>query len=199
MAALARRSGRCRQHALVGAKLTRDVQRVAVEETRLGIPAAVRPRHHSRSPDGVSDPACRSGRLRSRSLGKRTARASALEATADGVNFNYAPMLDVSRDPRWGRIAEGPGEDPWLASRFRLWPRSGVSKATISEKPKEYSGDRQASCCLWSCRKRGRDYHSVDISERTFLEIYMPPFKAAVEAGVGGDHARVSTILPASP
>ncbi len=114
-------------------------------------------------------------------LWQRTARASALEATADGVNFNYAPMLDVSRDPRWGRIAEGPGEDPWLASVFAIAKVRGNQGDDIAKR--RLLAATAKHLAAYGAAIAGRDYASVDISERTFLEVYMPPFKAAVEAG----------------
>lgn len=168
-------------NALFGAELTREVQRVAVEETRLGIPLLftldVIHGHRTVFPIPLAEAATFDP-----DLWERTARASALEATADGVNFNYAPMVDVSRDPRWGRIAEGPGEDPWLASRLAVAKIRGIQGDGIG-KP-----ENMAACAkhlaAYGAAQAGRDYHSVDISERTFLEVYMPPFKAAIDAGV---------------
>ncbi|MGH1479342.1 MAG: glycoside hydrolase family 3 N-terminal domain-containing protein [Geminicoccales bacterium] len=165
---------------LVGAKLTHDVQRVAVEETRLGIPLLfaldVIHGHRTVFPIPLAEAATFDP-----DLWERTARASALEATADGVNFNYAPMLDVSRDPRWGRIAEGPGEDTWLASVFGVAKVRGNQGDDIA-KPENMAATAK-HLAAYGAPQAGRDYHSVDISERSFLETYMPPFKAAVEAG----------------
>ncbi|MDH3660090.1 MAG: glycoside hydrolase family 3 C-terminal domain-containing protein [Alphaproteobacteria bacterium] len=165
---------------LFGAEQTREVQRVAVEETRLGIPLLfaldVIHGHRTVFPIPLAEAATFDP-----DLWERTARASALEATADGVNFNYAPMLDVSRDPRWGRIAEGPGEDPWLASRFAVAKVRGTQGDDI-KKPENMAATAK-HLAAYGAAQAGRDYHSVDISERTFLEVYMPPFKAAVDAG----------------
>ena len=102
---------------LWGAEETRAVQRLAVEESRLGIPLLlgldVLHGHHTIFPVPLAE-AC----LFDPALWEKTARAAAEEATMDGVAMTFAPMLDVARDPRWGRIVEGPGEDPWVASEF---------------------------------------------------------------------------------
>lgn len=109
------------------------------------------------------------------------ARISAIEATADGVNWNYSPMVDICRDPRWGRIAEGSGEDPWLGSV--------IAKAYV----RGYQGDNMKSdstmmACvkhfaLYGAAEGGRDYNTVDMSLQRMFNYYLPPYKAAVEAG----------------
>ena len=111
------------------------------------------------------------------------ARISAIEATADGVNWNYSPMVDICRDPRWGRIAEGSGEDPWLGSV--------MAKAYV----RGYQGDNMKSdstmmACvkhfaLYGAAEGGRDYNTVDMSQQRMFNYYLPPYKAAVEAGCG--------------
>ncbi len=168
-------------NALFGAAQTHEVQRIAVEETRLGIPLLftldVIHGHRTVFPIPLAEAATFDP-----DLWERTARASALEATADGVNFSYAPMIDVSRDPRWGRIAEGPGEDPWLTSVYAVAKIRGIQGDDIG-KPENMAGTAK-HLAGYGAPQAGRDYHSVDISERTFLEVYMPPFKAAVDAGV---------------
>ena len=111
-----------------------------------------------------------------------TARESAKEAAAEGLAMTFAPMLDVARDPRWGRIAEGPGEDPWLGMRIAEAKVRGFQGANLA------AADALASVakhfCAYGAVTAGRDYASVDISERTLREVYMPPFAAAVGAGV---------------
>jgi beta-glucosidase len=167
-------------NALFGAELTHEVQRIAVEETRLGIPLLltldVIHGHRTVFPIPLAEAATFDP-----DLWERTARASALEATADGVNFNYSPMIDVSRDPRWGRIAEGPGEDPWIASRYAVAKVRGIQGDDIG-KPHNMAATAK-HLAAYGAPQAGRDYHSVDISDRTFMEVYMPPFKAAVDAG----------------
>jgi beta-glucosidase len=172
---------------LWGPERTRAVQRIALEETRLGIPLLfvmdVIHGHRTIFPlplaeVGAFDPG----------LWERTARVAAAEAAADGLAMTYAPMLDVARDPRWGRIAESPGEDPWLAARFAHAKIRGFQ-----------GGDLAAADSLAATAKHlaaygavtaGRDYAPVDISERSLHEIYLPPFEAAVAAGV-------AAIMPA--
>ena len=111
-----------------------------------------------------------------------TARESAKEAAAEGLAMTFAPMLDVARDPRWGRSAEGPGEDPWLAARIAEAKVRGFQGADLA------AADALAAVakhyCAYGAVTAGRDYASVDISERTLREVHMPPFAAAVAAGV---------------
>jgi beta-glucosidase len=117
------------------------------------------------------------------SMIEKSARIAADEASADGLNWVFSPMVDICRDPRWGRIAEGAGEDPYLGSR--------VAEAMV----KGYQGnDLSAPNTVMACVKHfalyggataGRDYNPVDVSERTMHEFYLPPYKAAVDAGVG--------------
>lgn len=114
---------------------------------------------------------------------EHTARTAANEATADGLCWNFSPMVDISRDPRWGRIAEGAGEDPYLGSQ--------ISAAMV----RGYQGtDLTADSTLMACVKHfalygapeaGRDYGTVDMSRVRMYEYYFPPYKAAVDAGVG--------------
>ncbi len=111
----------------------------------------------------------------------KAARIAALEAGSEGTNWTYSPMVDIARDPRWGRIMEGAGEDPYLGS--------AIAAAVV----RGYQGnDLTAPGTIAACAKHfvaygaaeaGRDYNTVDISERTLREIYLPPFNAAVEAG----------------
>ncbi|WP_242918604.1 beta-glucosidase BglX [Pontibacter liquoris] len=112
-----------------------------------------------------------------------SARIAAEEASADGLNWVYSPMVDIARDPRWGRIAEGAGEDPYLGSE--------VAKAMVHG----YQGqDLAASNTVMACVKHfalygageaGRDYNSVDMSLNRMFNEYLPPYKAAIDAGVG--------------
>jgi len=116
-------------------------------------------------------------------LVEKSARIAAQEATANGIAWTYSPMVDIARDPRWGRIAEGAGEDPWLGSQ--------VAKALV----KGYQGndlslDNTMMACvkhfaLYGAVEAGRDYNTVDMSKVTMYNDYLPPYKAAVEAGAG--------------
>ncbi|MYZ50536.1 glycoside hydrolase family 3 N-terminal domain-containing protein, partial [Propylenella binzhouense] len=168
---------------LWGAEAVRAAQRVAVEETRLGIPLIigfdVLHGHRTVFPIPLAE-ACACDPA----LWEATARMAAAEAAADGVAMTFAPMLDIGRDPRWGRIAEGPGEDPWLACRFaeakvRGFQGSDLAAAgTLAATAKHFAA--------YGAVTAGRDYASVDISERTLAEVYLPPFRAAIEAGAAG-------------
>jgi beta-glucosidase len=112
---------------------------------------------------------------------QRSARIAATEAAAAGVHWTFAPMVDIARDPRWGRVMEGAGEDPWLGSR--------IARARVLGFQGKRLGDTDA---IMACAKHfaaygaaigGRDYNSVDMSLRTLWEVYLPPFKAALDAG----------------
>jgi beta-glucosidase len=114
---------------------------------------------------------------------QETGRVAALEATAQGLHWTFAPMIDISRDPRWGRIAESAGEDTYLntiVARAKVRGFQGESlesESTLLSTAKHFAA--------YGAAKAGRDYHTVDISERTLREVYLPPFKATVEEGVG--------------
>lgn len=163
-----------------GAEYTLKLQKMAVEETRLGIPLLfgydVIHGHRTIFPIPLGEAA--SWDLE---YIEKAARISAIEATAEGLHWTFAPMIDIARDPRWGRIAEGAGEDPYLTSQ--------IARAKI----RGFQGDNlKAVNTMLACAKHfaaygaaqaGRDYHTVDMSEITLRNIYFPPFKAAVEEG----------------
>ena len=121
-------------------------------------------------------------------LWEKTARASAEEAALDGVAMTFAPMLDVARDPRWGRIVESPGEDPWVASEIAAAKTRGLQGQDLA------AADSLAATakhfCAYGAVTAGREYASAEVSERTLREIYLPPFSAAVAAGT-------AAIMPA--
>ena len=164
-----------------GADYTRELQRISIEESRLGIPLLFAhdvihgfrtifpvPLAEAASWDPVAV--------------ENAARIAAVEATAHGLHWTYAPMVDIARDPRWGRIVEGSGEDPHLGSIMAAARVRGFQ-----------GDDLGATDTMLACAKHfaaygggegGRDYNVVDISERTLREIYLPPFRAAVDAGV---------------
>ncbi|MBQ9397958.1 MAG: glycoside hydrolase family 3 C-terminal domain-containing protein [Bacteroidales bacterium] len=156
-----------------------EYQRICVEESRLGIPLLVgRDVIHGFHtifpiPLGLAatfDPA----------LVEEGARIAAIEATAQGVRWTFSPMLDIARDPRWGRIAEGSGEDTWLDAR--------MAEAMV----RGYQGTILDTTSLAACIKHfvgygaaegGRDYNSTFLTERQLRNVYLPPFEAAVKAG----------------
>ena len=172
---------------MVGAAHVREMQGLAVEQSRLGIPLLIGfdivHGHRTLFPVPLGEAS-----LFDPDTWALTARESAREAAAEGLAMTFAPMLDVARDPRWGRIAEGPGEDPWLGARIaeakvRGFQGAGLAAAdALAAVAKHY--------CAYGAVTAGRDYASVDISERTLREVYMPPFEAAVASGV-------AAIMPA--
>ena len=114
---------------------------------------------------------------------EQSARIAATEATADGLNWVFSPMVDIARDPRWGRIAEGSGEDPFLGSQ--------IAKAMVrGYQGNDLSTDNTVMACvkhyaLYGAAEAGRDYNTVDMSRIKMYQYYLPPYKAAVDAGVG--------------
>jgi beta-glucosidase len=156
-------------------------QRMAVHESRLKIPLIlcldVLHGHYTIFPIPLAE----AGAF-DQALWERTARASAEETTRAGLAMTFAPMLDVCRDPRWGRIAECPGEDALVASRYAQAKVRGFQGAGLSSSNAVAATAKHLGA--YGAVAAGRDYGSVDISERQLAEIYLPPFRAAVEAGV---------------
>lgn len=157
-----------------------SVQKIAVEETRLGIPLLfgfdVIHGHRTIFPIPI-------GEASSWDLNaiEKSARVAAIEASAEGLNWTFAPMVDIARDPRWGRVSEGAGEDVYLGSK--------IAAARIKGFQGKGFGDVNAvmSCVKhfagYGASQAGRDYHTVDISENELRYTYLPPFKAALDAG----------------
>ena len=164
-----------------GAAETRALQQLAVEYSRLGVPLIfgldVLHGHHTIFPiplaeAGAFDP----------DLWTSTARASAAEAAHAGITLTFAPMLDICRDPRWGRIAECPGEDALLGSRYAEAKVQGLQGANLAE-PESIAATAK-HLGAYGAVMAGRDYDAVDVSDRLLAEVYLPPFQAAVQAGV---------------
>ncbi len=175
---------------VIGAENTTPVQRIAVTESRLKIPLlfGLDVIHGYRTifpiPLGEAssfDP----------DAAEATARAAGQEAAAFGINWTYAPMVDIARDPRWGRIAEGSGEDPYLGSLMAAARVRGFQQ-NIFATAKHFAG--------YGAAEAGREYNETEISQRTMREIYLPPFKAAVDAGVASLMSAFNDIagVPAS-
>jgi beta-glucosidase len=129
-------------------------------------------------------------------LMEKSARIAAEEATASGVAWNFAPMIDIGRDPRWGRVMEGAGEDVYLGTqvaRARVRGFQGIEDYTDLSKP-----NTMMACAKhfvgYGAAQAGRDYHSVDMSDRMLHETYLPPFKAAVEEGVASFMTAFNTL-----
>ncbi len=165
---------------LWGAEKIAALQKIAVKESRLGIPLLVGfdVLHGQRTifPIPLGEAAAFDS-----SLWERTARAAAVEAAQDGIALTFAPMLDIARDPRWGRIAESAGEDPYVASRFAEAKVQGFQAASLAD-----AGSVAATAkhfCAYGAAFAGLDYGPVDMSERLLHEVYLPPFAAAIGAG----------------
>src|SRR6185503_5795314 len=175
---------------VIGSENTTPVQRIAVTESRLKIPLlfGLDVIHGYRTifpiPLGEAssfDP----------EVAEATARAAGLEAAAAGINWTYAPMVDIARDPRWGRIAEGSGEDPYLGSQLAGARVRGFQQSIFAT-VKHFAG--------YGAAEAGREYNETEISQRTMREIYLPPFKTAVDAGVASLMSAFNSIsgVPAS-
>jgi beta-glucosidase len=175
----------------------RKLQQLAVNETRLKIPLlfGYDVIHGHRTIFPISLGLASSWDL---DLIERTARAAAVEATADGLNWVFSPMVDIARDPRWGRVSEGAGEDPWLGSQIAKAMVMGYQGADLSK-------DNTVLACvkhfaLYGAGEAGRDYNTVDMSRIRMYNEYLPPYKAAVDAGVGSIMSSFNEIdgVPAS-
>lgn len=164
-----------------GVKEVRAVQKIAVEETRLGIPLIIGfdviHGYKTLSPIPLAEAA--SWDLEAI---KKSAEIAAAEASASGINWTFGPMVDVSRDARWGRVMEGSGEDPFLGSRIAEARVHGFQGDNLS------AVNTIASCAkhfaAYGFSESGKEYNTVDIGTSTLHNIVLPPFKAAVNAGV---------------
>lgn len=158
----------------------RDVQKIAVEQSRLKIPLlfAMDVIHGYKSTFPIPLGSASSWNLE---LIKKSAQMAAQEASADGINWFFSPMLDLSRDPRWGRIAESYGEDPYLGSQIARAYVKGYQGNDLSQK------NTVAACvkhfALYGAPEAGRDYNTVDMSRLKMYNTYFPPYKAAIEEG----------------
>ena len=170
----------------------RELQRIAVEETRLGIPlvvgADVIHGYQTIFPIPLAL-ACSWDTLAT----ERMAQISAKEATANGIAWTFSPMVDICRDARWGRIAEGNGEDPYIGS---LMARAYVRG--YQGKDLQKSDSSMMAClkhfALYGASESGRDYNRTDMSRVQMLNEYLPPYQAAVEAGIGTVMTSFNTI-----
>ena len=165
-----------------GAQRTNELQRIAMDESRLKIPLIfgfdVIHGYRTIFPIPLAeasswDPA----------LAEKSTSIAAKETYSQGVRWTFAPMLDIARDPRWGRITEGAGEDPYLGAAFARARVMGFQGG-------DYSAPGKILACAkhwvaYGAAEGGRDYNTTDMSEQTLREIYFPPFKAAINAGAG--------------
>lgn len=177
-----------------GAAVIRELQEVAVDSSRLGIPLlfGMDVIHGYETvfpiPLGLS---C----TWDMEAIEESARIAAKEASSDGISWTFSPMVDISRDPRWGRCSEGSGEDPFLGSE--------IAKAMVygyqGRPGMQYAEDYNMMACvkhfaLYGAVEAGRDYNTVDMSRSRMFNEYFPPYKAAVDAGVGSVMASFNTV-----
>ncbi|WP_068248351.1 glycoside hydrolase family 3 N-terminal domain-containing protein, partial [Hydrotalea flava] len=182
---------------VIGAEKVLQAQRLAVEKSRLHIPlifgSDVIHGHKTTFPIPLGL-ACSWDTI----LIKQTARAAAEEATADGLSWAFSPMVDICRDPRWGRIAEGAGEDPFLGSAIAAAMVRGYQSNNLRQ-------DNTVMACvkhfaLYGAAEGGRDYNTVDMSRIRMYNDYLPPYKAAIDAGAGSVMSSFNVIddIPAT-
>ena len=176
---------------ITGAAETNALQKLAVEKSRLHIPLlfALDVIHGYRTIFPVPlamastwDP----------TLVEQASRIAAKEATREGIRWTFSPMVDIARDARWGRIVEGAGEDPYLGSAMAAAYVRGYQGARLDD-------PQSMLACMkhfvgYGASEAGRDYNSVDMSERMLRQVYLPPFHAAVEAGVGSAMSAFNTL-----
>ncbi len=162
-----------------GSEYTRKLQKIAVEQTRLGIPLLfgydVIHGHKTIFPIPLAEASSWDT-----TMIRLTAEIAADEASAMGLHWTFAPVCDISRDPRWGRVMEGAGEDPFLASKIVAARVSGFQKRLLQA--------RGVLACVkhfaaYGAPQAGREYHTVDMSIREFRQTYLPPYSAAIKAG----------------
>ncbi|MBC7846469.1 MAG: beta-glucosidase BglX [Flavobacterium sp.] len=175
----------------------KEVQRIAVEKSRLKIPLifGMDVIHGYETtfpiPLGLS---C----TWDMNLIERSAQIAAQEASADGINWTFSPMVDISRDPRWGRVSEGSGEDPYLGSQIAKAMVNGYQQNDLSKNNTILACVKHFA--LYGAPEGGRDYNTVDMSHIRMFNDYFPPYKAAVDAGVGSVMASFNEIdgIPAT-
>ena len=167
---------------VAGAEPLARLQKVAIEESRLGIPLlfAMDVVHGYRTLFPV--PLAMASTWAPESQ-ERAARIAAEEATSAGLHWTFAPMVDIARDPRWGRIVEGAGEDPYLGSRMAVAQVAGYQGGNTLRPGALMATTKHFGA--YGAAIGGRDYNTADLSERTLQEVYLPPFYAAARAGSG--------------
>ncbi len=185
------------RHGLIGAAGGRRNQEIAVNESRLGIPL-ISGRDVIHGFSTIFPIPLAMACMWDMDLVEKSARMAASEASSSGICWTYSPMVDIARDPRWGRIAEGTGEDAWYGARMaeafvRGYQGDDLKKNnTIMACVKHFA--------LYGAAEAGRDYNTVDMSRLSMYNDYLPPYKAAVEAGAGSVMSSFNVIdwVPAS-
>lgn len=175
----------------------RDVQKIAMEKSRLKIPLlfGMDVIHGYETtfpiPLGLSS-------SWDMPMIEKTARIAAIEASADGINWTFSPMVDISRDARWGRVSEGSGEDVYLGSEIAKAMVKGYQGTDLTDNKTIMACVKHFA--LYGAPEAGRDYNTVDMSRITMYNDYLPPYKAAIDAGVGSVMASFNVIdgIPAT-
>ena len=180
---------------LKGVEKIRDVQKLAVENSRLGIPLLFGMDVIHGYETIFPIPLGLSCTWDMKAI-EESARIAAVEASADGISWTFSPMVDISRDPRWGRVSEGSGEDPFLGSLIAQAMVNGYQGKEPSSQLKR--NDEIMACvkhfALYGAGEGGRDYNTVDMSRQRMYNEYFPPFEAAIEAGVGSVMASFNEV-----
>jgi len=165
-----------------GVDNVRNIQKIAIEESRLKIPLVfgLDVIHGYRTIFPI--PLAQSCSWDLQAI-EKSERIAATEATAEGLNWTFAPMVDIARDPRWGRVSEGSGEDTWLGCRIAEARVRGFQGSDLRDSNTMLACSKHFAA--YGAAQAGRDYNTVDISPVTLYEWYLPPYKACVDEGVG--------------
>ena len=180
---------------LKGVAKIRDVQKLAVENSRLGIPLLFGMDVIHGYETIFPIPLGLSCTWDMKAI-QKSARIAAVEASADGISWTFSPMVDISRDPRWGRVSEGNGEDPFLGGAIAKAMVSGYQGDNLDNQLKR--NDEIMACvkhfALYGAGEAGRDYNTVDMSRNRMFNEYLYPYQAAVDAGVGSVMASFNEV-----
>jgi beta-glucosidase len=181
---------------VMGVERIREMQRVAVEESPHRIPLLfsldVIHGYRTNFPVPIAEAASFDP-----ALAESDARIAADEATANGIVWNFAPMVDIARDPRWGRVVEGAGEEPYLGSVLAAARVRGFQGARLSDSTSMLATAKHF--VGYGASEGGRDYATAEIGERTFWETYIPPFRSAIDAGIGAVMPAFSAVNGSPP
>src|SRR5215211_643414 len=180
-----------------GIEKIREVQKIAVENTRLKIPLIFGMDVIHGYQTSFPIPLALSSSWNMQAI-ERSARIAAIESSADGICWTFSPMVDIARDPRWGRIAEGSGEDAYLGSQIAKAMVRGYQGTDLSKNNTIMACVKHFA--LYGAAEGGRDYNTTDMSRVRMYNEYLPPYKAAVDAGVGSIMSSFNEIdgIPAS-
>jgi beta-glucosidase len=176
---------------LKGVDKIREVQRLALENSRLGIPLLFGMDVVHGYETVFPIPLGLSCSWNMKAI-EQSARIAAIESTADGINWTFSPMVDIARDPRWGRVAEGSGEDPFLGSEIAKAMVRGYQGEALKNKTEMMACVKHFA--LYGAAEAGRDYNTTDMSHLKMYNDYFPPYKAAIQAGAGSVMASFNEV-----